>query len=123
MVAAQEKADPFEESASTNEEYFSADYERMAQSFLDPFHFQKLTLDAFNGATGPFSEQLQSVAADQAAYVRDSFEEGVAALKQALAAPSLEEAAQIQSDYVQKAFQKNLEQVNKTMEAFFSASK
>ncbi len=123
MATAQAKAQNFEDETSMGEEYFSADYERMAQAFLDPFHFQRVTMDAFNGAFGPLSQQLQSLAADQAAYAQETFEEGVAALKEAAAAPSLEEVAQIQSTYVQKTFQKNLNQMNKTIETILSASK
>ena len=88
--------------------------------------FQKFGKEQFDAATGfasVYSKNMQTLAADAAAYSKSSMEQGAAAFEKLMGAKSLDKAIEIQSDYAKSAYEAYVAQATKVGEMYASMAK
>ncbi|MGE0409593.1 MAG: phasin family protein [Amphiplicatus sp.] len=116
-------ADAFESLTAMNPEVFKEGYDRFAKSISSFADFQKNSLEALMASAGSFAKGVEKLTTEQAAFAKASYEDSVAAAKAAAASKSVQEALDIQSDYVRTTFEKNLGQFNKIADQWVSTTK
>lgn len=115
--------DVLETLAGVNTGAFKEGYEKFAQSLTTFADFQKGSLEAFMASAGTLAKGVEKAASVQSAFLKSSYEEGVAAAKAAATSKSAQEALDIQSDYFRTAFEKNLGQINKMADHWLATTK
>jgi hypothetical protein len=89
------------------------------QKFGD--EFQKVGKDGFDAAVSSFGEMnkgLQAIAAEVTAYSKKSFEDGTRAFDHLLAAKSLPQVFEIQSQYARMAYEGYVAELSKLGEMY-----
>ena len=84
--------------------------------------FQKVE-DGFDAAVrsyGDANKGFQAIVAEATNYSKTAFEEGTRAFQQLLGAKSVEQAVEIQSQYVKKAYEAHIAQMTKLGEMYVS---
>jgi phasin family protein len=85
--------------------------------------FQKVGKDGFDAAVrsyGDANKGFQAIVAEATNYSKTTFEEGTRAFQQLLSAKSVEQAVEIQSQYVKKAYEAHISQMTKLGEMYVS---
>ena len=85
--------------------------------------FQKVGKDGFDAAVrsyGDANKGFQAIVAEATNYSKTAFEEGTRAFQQLLGAKSVEQAVEIQSQYVKKAYEAHIAQMTKLGEMYVS---
>ena len=85
--------------------------------------FQKVGKDGFDAAVrsyGDANKGFQAIVAEATNYSKKSFEEGTRAFQQLLGAKSVEQAIEIQSQYVKKTYEAHIAQMTKLGEMYVS---
>ncbi|HXI88196.1 MAG TPA: phasin family protein [Parvularculaceae bacterium] len=126
MATAKKTAAPdigMEAFAPVNPETFKKGYEKFAKGVSEFADFQKASLDAVIASAGSFAKAVEKAAAENSAFAKTSYEDGVAAFRAAAGSKSVQEAFDIQSDYLRSTFEKNLGQFNKMADHWISTSK
>ncbi len=116
-------ADPFESMTNFNPESFKEGYEKLAEGVSAAADFQKGSFDAVVASAGAVAKGVEKLTSEQAAFVKSSFENGVETAKAAAASGSVQEALEINSDFLRSSFEKNLNQFNKVSELWVETSK
>lgn len=116
-------ADEMLEAFAVNPEAFKKGYERFSKGLSDLADFQKATLEALMASAGAFAKGAEKAASDGSVFAKSAFEEGMAAAKAAAASKSVQEAFDIQSEYLRSAFEKNLGQFTKMADQWMATSK
>jgi hypothetical protein len=83
--------------------------------------FQRAGKDGFDAAVRSFGEAnkgFQAIAAEIAAYSKQSFEDGTRAFEQLLGAKSFERVIEIQSQYVRMAYEAHVAELSKLGEMY-----
>ncbi len=78
--------------------------------------FQKLgqqNMDASMKMFGEWNKTWQAIAAEMSDYTKRSFEDGASTMEKLMAAKSMEQAMEIQSSYVKRAYDDYMQQVTK----------
>lgn len=115
--------DAFETMTASTPEFFKEGYEKVAENVTAIADFQKASFEAIMESANLFTKGIEKAASTQASFVKESFDESVAAAKKAAAAKTVQDAFTVQSDYVQASLQKNIGQANETAEHWVSLSK
>lgn len=116
-------ADEMMETFAVNPEAFKKGYEKLSKGLTEMAEFQKTTLEAMMASAGALTKGAEKAAAEGSAFAKSSFEDGVAAAKAAAASKSVQEAFDIQNQYVRSAFEKNLGQFTKMADQWMAITK
>ncbi|MET0633791.1 MAG: phasin family protein [Xanthobacteraceae bacterium] len=85
--------------------------------------FGKSNMDATVKSFGSLSNGLQAIAAEMADYSKRVFEQGTAATEKLIGAKSLENAFEVQSDYVKTAYEGFVAEATKLGELYTDLAK
>ena len=113
----------FEAAMSFSPESFKDGYEKFAKGISSWADFQKGSVEAFMSAAGVMAKGFEKAASTQASFVKEQFEEGVATAKAAAASKSVQEAIELQNEFVRTAFEKNLGHVSQLADHWSSVTK
>ncbi|MEX6634327.1 phasin family protein [Hyphococcus lacteus] len=105
-------ADAFDIEAFSPES-FKEGYEKFAEGVSSFADFQKESLSAIMASAGAFTKGIEKLTAEQTAFSKAAFEETVANVKAASATKSLNDAVELNSQFVRTSIEKNLGQINK----------
>ena len=114
MAAAKKTAtaDAFDMKAFSPET-FKEGYEKFAEGVTSFADFQKESLNALMASAGAFAKGFEKLTAENASFSKAAFEETVATAKAASAAKTLQEAIDLNSEFMRTSVEKNLGQINK----------
>ncbi|MFZ5618908.1 MAG: phasin family protein [Pseudomonadota bacterium] len=98
-------------------------YEKFAKGFSSWADFQKGSIEAFMASAGVVAKGFEKAASTQAGFVKEQFEEGVATAKAAASSKSVQEAFELQNDFVRAAFEKNLGHATKLADHWTGVAK
>jgi len=115
-------ADAFDMKAFSPEA-FKEGYEKFAEGVSSFADFQKESLDALMASAGAFAKGVEKLTAEQSAFTKAAFEETVATAKAATAAKTLQEAIELNSEFVRETVEKNLGQINKVADICAATAK
>jgi phasin family protein len=104
-------------------ETFRDGYEKFAKGFSTLAEFQKSSLEAFIQSTGSIAKGVEKATSDQTAFVKATYEDGIAAAKAAASSKSVQEALEIQSEYLRSTLEKNIGQFNKLADHWVTTTK
>lgn len=113
----------FETLTAVNSESLREGYDKVAKGVSQFADFQKGSLEALMASASSFAKGIEKAASEQTAFAKASYEEGAAAAKAAATSKSVQEAFEIQSDYLRTAFEKNLAQFNKLTDHWIATTK
>ena len=105
-------ADAFEIKAFSPES-FKEGYEKFAEGVSSFADFQKESLNALMVSAGAFTKGFEKLTAEQTAFSKAAYEDTVATAKAASASKTVQEAFELNSDFVRLSVEKNLGQINK----------
>lgn len=120
---ATKEAAGFETVTGFGPENFKQGYEKLADGVSTVADFHKGTLEAVMASVGAFAKGFEKAASEQTAYVKAAYENGVATAKAASASKSVQEAIEINSEFMRDSLEKNLGQVNKMADLWIETAK
>lgn len=103
-------------------EGFKEGYEKLAKGMSDVTELQKGSMEALLASAGSLTRGVEKAAAEQSAYLRTAYEDGLAAVKATASSKSLQEAVEVQTDFLRSAVEKNLGQLSKMADLWLEAS-
>ncbi len=98
-------------------------YEKFAKGMSSWADFQRESVEAFMASAGVFAKGFEKAATTHASFVKEQFEEGVATAKAAAASKSVQEAVELQNEFMRTSFEKNLGQVSKLADHWTGVTK
>ncbi len=104
-------------------ESFKEGYEKLAESVSSVAEFQKGSLEAVMASAGAFAKGFEKLANEQTAFLKAAYEDSVATAKAASASKSVQEAIEINSEFVRETMEKNLGQINKVADMWIETAK
>lgn len=113
----------FEALTSFSPDAFKDGYEKFAKGMNSWADFQKSSVEAFMASAGVFAKGFEHAASTQASFVKEQFEVGVATAKAAAASKSVQEAVELQNEFVRAAFEKNLGHATKLADHWTGVAK
>ncbi|MEL7489549.1 MAG: phasin family protein [Pseudomonadota bacterium] len=113
----------FETMTAATPEFLKEGYEKAAENMSAFVEFQKSSMEAMMNSAGLFAKGVEKAATEHTAFVKESFEDGVAAAKATAGSKSIQDALSVQNDYVRTAVEKNLAQLNKAADHWMSLTK
>src|SRR3990167_1746782 len=113
----------FEALTAFSPDTFKDGYEKLAKGMNSWADFQKSSVEAMMASAGVFAKGFEKAASTQASFVKEQFEEGVATAKAAATSKSLQEALELQNEFVRTAVEKNLGQASKLAEHWTGVAK
>jgi len=113
----------FESLTTFSPDAFKDGYEKYAKSMNAWADFQKGSLEAFMSAANVMAKGFEKAATTQAGFVKEQFEEGVATAKAAAASKSIQEAIELQNEFVRTAVEKNLGHATKLADHWTGVTK
>jgi len=122
MATAKTAADAFDMKAF-GPDSFKEGYEKFAEGMSTFADFQKESLNAMMASAGAFTKGMEKLTSESAAFSKSAFEETVATAKAASAAKTLQEAMELNSDFMKTSVEKNLGQINKVADIWASTAK
>ena len=117
------KVDAFENLTTMNPEMFKEGYEKIAENMGVFVDFQKASMEALMTSFGAFAKGVEQTASENTAFAKEAVEEGVAAAKAAASSKSIQEAIDVQSEFVRSTFEKNVSLFNKNADRWIAVSK
>lgn len=118
-----ESVETFDAFSAANPAAFKEGYERLTKGMAGLADLNKAALEAMMSSARVLSRGTETASADTAAFLKTSFEEGVAAMRAAAAAKSLQEAIDVQSGFLRESISRNLAQVGKVSEHWVSTTR
>ena len=116
-------AEAFESLTAFSPESFKDGYEKFAKSMNSFADFQKGSFEAFMASATVMAKGFEKAASTQANFVKEQMEEGVATAKAAASSKSVQEAMELQNDFVRAAFEKNLGHATKLADHWSAVAK
>ncbi|MBL4620487.1 MAG: phasin family protein [Marinicaulis sp.] len=116
-------AEVFETLTTLNPESLKEGYEKMSEGFTAFAELQKNSMEAMMAAAGVFTKGAEKLASEQSTFVKALFEEGVASAKAVSGTKSVQEAMELNSEFLRGAVEKNLGQFNKVADICMETSK
>ncbi len=104
-------------------ESFKDGYEKFAEGMTTFADFQKESLNAVMASAGAFAKGVEKLTAEQTAFSKAAFEETVANAKAAASSKTVQEAIELNNDFVRAAVEKNLGQINKVADIWSETTK
>jgi len=126
MTAANKTAkttEVFESMMNINPDSFKDGYSKLAEGVSAMAEFQKGSVEALMAAAGAFAKGVEQMTAEQASFTKAAFEDGVANAKAAATSGSIQEAFDLNSEFMRASVEKNLNQFNKVAEICVETSK
>ena len=102
---------------------FKEGYEKFAEGMSSFADFQKESLNALMASAGAFAKGVEKLASESTSFSKAAFEDTVATAKAATAAKTLQEAIELNSDFVKSSVEKNLGQINKVADICAATAK
>lgn len=102
---------------------FKAGYEKFAEGMTSFADFQKESLNALMASAGAFAKGFEKLTSESTAFSKAAYEETVATAKAATAAKTLQEAIELNSDFMRATVEKNLGQINKVADICATTAK
>lgn len=115
--------DAFETLTTFSPDAFKDGYEKFAKGLSSLADFQKGSVEAFMASAGVFAKGFEKAASTQVGFAKEQFEEGVATAKAAAASKSVQEALELQNEFVRSAVEKNLGYATKLADHWTSVAK
>lgn len=97
-------------------------YEKLAKGLSDAAEIQKGAMEALLASAGSLTKGVERAAAEQSAYLKTAYDDGVAVAKATASSKSLQEAVEVQTDFLRSAVEKNLNQLSKMADLWLEAS-
>ncbi len=116
-------AEVFETLTTLSPESLKEGYEKMSEGFTAFADLQKNSMEAMMAAAGVFTKGAEKLASEQSAFVKSLFEDGVASAKAVSGTKNVQEAMELNSDFLRGAVEKNLGQFNKVADICMETSK
>ena len=116
-------AETFDALTTFSPDAFKDGYEKLAKSMNSWADFQKSSVEAMMASAGVFAKGFEKAATTQASFVKEQLEEGVATAKAAAASKSVQEALELQNEFVRTAFEKNLGHATKLADHWTGVAK
>jgi phasin family protein len=113
----------FETLTSMSSDNLREGYDKFAKGVSQFADLQKGALDAWLSSASSLAKGVEKAASEQTAFAKATYEDGVAAAKAAATSKSVQEAFNIQSDYLRTSFEKNLSQFNKLTDHWIATTK
>lgn len=113
----------FEAMTGFNQESFKEGYEKFAEGVSTVADFHKASLEAFMASAGALAKGVEKVTSEQTAFLKAAYENGVSTAKAASASKSVQEAFEINSEFVRDSLEKNLGQINKVADLWIETAK
>ena len=107
-------ADPFDVVTNFNPESFKEGYEKLAEGVSAYADFHRGSVEAVIKSAGAFAKGVEKLTTEQASFAKDALDEGVSTAKAAATSNSVQEALDLQSEFVRTCVEKNLSQFNTT---------
>ena len=104
-------------------ETFKEGYEKFAEGMSTFADFQKDSLNALMTSAGAFAKGFEKLASESASYSKAAFDDSVSTAKAAASAKTLQEAIELNSDFMKSSVEKNLGQINKLADIYASTAK
>lgn len=124
MAAAKKAAnEAFEAFTTAKPEAFKEGYEKMAKGMTNLTNFNKDALEAMLASAGTLTRGVERATADQTAFLKAAYEDSVAAFKATASCKSVQEAIDIQSEFMRAQMAKNLGQLSKMSEHWTATAK
>lgn len=98
-------------------------YEKFAKGLTGFADFNKSALEAVMASAGTLTRGVERATADNTAYLKTAYEEGVAAFRATTSSKSLQEAIDVQGEYMRAAVGKNLAQISKMSEHWVATAR
>ena len=117
------EATGFETMTSFGPENFKEGYEKFAEGVSSMADFHKESLNAFMASAGAFAKGFEKLTSEQSAFSKAAFEDTVASAKAAASAKTLQEAIELNSDFMRESVEKNLGQINKVADICAATAK
>src|SRR4029078_2861446 len=98
----------------------------MTEQFKIGEEFQKVSKESFDAAVhayGEANQRLQAIASELPPYFKEAFEDATRAFEQLVGVKSIEQAVEIQSRYVKKAYDEYIAGVWKLGELYVSLAR
>jgi len=95
----------------------------MLNPFDDLTKYSKVNVDTAMKSLGVISKSAQALAAGAADYSKKSLEQGTEALEKILGAKSIEQAIEIQSDYIKTVYDGFIAESNRVSELYADLAK
>ena len=102
---------------------FKEGYEKFTEGLSSIADFHKESLNALMASAGAFSKGVEKLTAESASFSNAAFEDTAATAKAATAAKTLQEAIELNSDFMKSAVEKNLGQINKVADIWSATAK
>ncbi len=113
----------FDAMSAMNPETLKEGYERMSKGMTALADFQKESLEAVIASASACARGFEKAASEQSAFMKEAYEEGVAAQKAASTAKSLQEAFEVHTEFARNSFEKNLNFASKLAEHWSGVAK
>jgi phasin family protein len=113
----------FESLTTFSPDAFKDGYEKFAKGMTSWAEFQTRSVEAFMASAGVLAKGLEKAASSQAGFVKEQLENSVATAKAATASKSVQEAIELQNEFVRTAFEKNLGHATKLADHWSSVAK
>lgn len=125
MAAAKKTANGAEafDMTAFSPESFKEGYEKFAEGMTSFADFHKESLNALMASAGAFAKGVEKLTAESTSFSKAAFEDTVATAKAATAAKTLQEAIELNSDFMKSAVEKNLGQINKVADIWSATAK
>ncbi len=104
-------------------ENFKEGYEKFAEGLTSLADFQKESMNALMASAGAFAKGFEKLTAESASFSKAAFEDTVANAKAAASAKSLQEAVELNSNFMRSSVEKNLGQINKVADIWATTAK
>ncbi|MBI1392147.1 MAG: hypothetical protein GC152_05325 [Alphaproteobacteria bacterium] len=116
-------AEAFDFAQIMTPESFKEGFDKAAESLRDATEFQKEAMEAMMTSAGVYAKGVEKAASEHSAFVKESYDDGAAAMKAATSASSVQEALEIQSEFSRSIMEKNLSFVAKLADHWTAVAK
>lgn len=123
MAAAKRTAADAFDIKAFDPETFKEGYEKFAEGVSTMADFQKESLNAMMASAGAFAKGMEKLTAEQASFSKSAFEDTIATAKAAAGSKTLQDAIELNSEFVRSSVEKNLGQINKVADIWAATAK
>lgn len=116
-------ADAFEKMMNINPETLKEGYEKIAESMGAVAEFQKGSVEAVMASAGAFAKGMEKLASEHTTFAKVAMEEGLENAKAASAASNVQDAIDMNREFMRKAIETNLGQVSKVTDIVVETAK
>ena len=113
----------FDSFASFQPETFKDSFEKLTENVSEATAFAKSYYDAYVEAGTAVTKGFEAIATEQAEFAKSLYENRVSSAKSAFGAKSVQEAIEIQTEFVRETLDKNLSHTHKVGDLAIDTSK